>query len=222
MESFRGATTSSRQGQVVAAALSGRVIVPPYPACQRPLSTNRRTTRESFGTLKNPLFLRLFGWGQEPVSMWISIPARKKVQNNFSGTAPSIVRCGPDRRDGGGQGGFCPPTGFHVPSPHLTGALIWSFGQASIDDHGPPQHGGGRFIESLGGAFGGCSGIPIKFCRPFCEGFARFCWGFPISGVQAVQIFGVSLKNHRKFALFEDDKLKRAGANIALRPCPPV
>lgn len=34
-------------GQGVVAALSGRLISPPDPACQRPMSTNRRTTGES-------------------------------------------------------------------------------------------------------------------------------------------------------------------------------
>lgn len=54
--------------------------------------------------------------------------------------------------------------GRSSPSPR---PLIWSFGQASIDDHGTPQHGGGRFIESLGGALRGRSGIPVKFSRPY-------------------------------------------------------
>jgi hypothetical protein len=61
MESFRGAATSSRQGQVVAAALSGRLIGPPNRACQRLMSTNRRTPRVESEKYGKPLFFRASG-----------------------------------------------------------------------------------------------------------------------------------------------------------------
>lgn len=57
MESFEGASTGPRRkGQGVVAALSGRLIGRPDPACQRPMSTNRRTTGKSPFAAKTSMF----------------------------------------------------------------------------------------------------------------------------------------------------------------------
>jgi hypothetical protein len=168
MESFRGATTSSRQGQVVAAALSGRVIVPPYPACQRPLSTNRRTTQESFGTLKNPLFLRLFGEGRSLVSMLdIDRGAKKRSKFFLRNRAPRW--CGAVKIAEVSETGvaFARPRGpppspdpsfGHSAKPALT--ITARPSMVAVDSS--------RAFEGvLAGVLGGHSGIPVKFSRSY-------------------------------------------------------
>ena len=172
-----------------------------------------------FRNAQKPLVFKAF-WPSPRAGSGVDIDRGPKKSSKFflrsgplmAGRLCSAVRigemaAGPDRLFRS-EGGYAPLTGPpRRPAPVRAKPALTITALPSMVVVDSPR--------TLEGPLGGRSGIPVKFPRPFCEGFARFCWGFPISGVQAVQIFGVSRGNHRKFALFGDDKLKWARALVA-------